>query len=404
MKLIFTSTHRGWSEEFWDKWDAFLKHEPPSAYLDSRSIKAALSVPDRSIRAICWVDEESNIVGVASTEDTQAESISKGRFLKADNPFFKVAQQYLYRGDGVFRLNIRVLGMVLSSGDHAYRFSDKISQKDIHLAIDEALTVQESTKKTIPKTYLIKDHYTDMPMGERFAGKSNWHSRWVDLEFDPVMEIDLLPKWTTFELYREALRKKSRTKIRRILNSSSELVLKNLSFNEVDKLSTELYELYSKVFSRAGFKLGKLHIQDIVELKRHWGDKFPVIGYYHENTLVGFQCGIVTKDAVEAFFVGFNNSENRVHSIYQRMLLEFIQQGINVGAKKISLGRTALDIKSSLGACPKRLSCHMKVDNSVVHCLMRLVARASSPKIPPLKRVWKDDVIKDGASLSSRHI
>jgi len=34
----------------------------------------------------------------------------------------------------------------------------------------------------------------------------------------------------------------------------------------------------------------------------------------------------------------------------------------------------------------------MKVDRPVVHYLMRVIARASSPKIPQLKRAWKDDV------------
>jgi hypothetical protein len=74
------------------------------------------------------------------------------------------------------------------------------------------------------------------------------------------------------------------------------------------------------------------------------------------------------------------------------MLIEFISQGIIRGVNKISLGRTALDIKSSFGAYPKRLVCHMKVDKRpVVHSLMRAVASTSSPKIPVLKRALHDE-------------
>ena len=76
------------------------------------------------------------------------------------------------------------------------------------------------------------------------------------------------------------------------------------------------------------------------------------------------------------------------------MLLEFVQQGLDRGSSKISLGRTALDIKSSLGACPRRLSCHMKVNKPAIHFLLRVIAGASSPKIPQLKRAWKGDVIE----------
>jgi len=74
-------------------------------------------------------------------------------------------------------------------------------------------------------------------------------------------------------------------------------------------------------------------------------------------------------------------------------LLEFIMQAISTRSKRISLGRTALDIKSSLGACPKRLVCHMRVDRPLVHALTKVIARASSPKIPQLKRAWDDDSV-----------
>ena len=340
------------------------------------------------------MDHSHHILGIATTEDTSAVSQSKGQFLKADKPVFKLAQRYLYRGDGKFKLNIRVLGMVLSSGDHAFRFSDHLSKEEIHNAIDEAVYLCPLPHSTVPRSILIKDHYSELPWGKRFAGKSSWHPKWVDLEFDPVMEIDLKSEWKCFDDYSSALRKKSRTKIRRIFKSSEELRQRNLSLKEVILLSDKLYELYSKVYGRAGFQLGKLHKEDIISLKEHWGDDFPVIGYYFEENLVGFQCGIVTNYTVEAFFVGFNEDENRVHAIYQRMLLEFINQGIARGANKISLGRTALDIKSSLGACPRRLSCHMRVNKPAIHFLLSVIAGASSPKIPQLKRAWKDDVIQ----------
>ena len=87
MNLIHTSLSNDWDDAFWDKWDNFLT-ENPSAYLDSRSVKAALDVPQRVLRALCWVDHSSNILGVATTEDTAAVSQSKGQFLKADRPVF----------------------------------------------------------------------------------------------------------------------------------------------------------------------------------------------------------------------------------------------------------------------------------------------------------------------------
>ena len=96
MNLIHTSLSNDWDDDFWAKWDIFLTKNP-SAYLDSRSVKAALDVPQRELRALCWVDDSRNILGLATIEDTAAVSQSRGQFLKADRPVFKLAQRYLYR-------------------------------------------------------------------------------------------------------------------------------------------------------------------------------------------------------------------------------------------------------------------------------------------------------------------
>ena len=389
LQIEIASKSSDWRKEVWSEWDHLLV-ENPSAYLDSRSIKAALDVEVRNLQAIRFT-RNAKTVGIVQLEDTQAISATEGKFLKADKPFFKLAQRYLYRGDGVFQFNLRVLGTVLASGDHAYRFADDFTKKEVFQALHQAIKTQTTSGGKPPMSTMVKDHYSDEVWSKRIAGKSTWHPNWVDLEFDPVMEVDLKKEWKTFEEYSAALRKKSRTKIRRIIRGSEELILKDLTLEEITELADSLHDLYKQVYDRAGFTLGQLHKEDLITLKKHWGDDFPVIAYYLEDELVGFQCGIATSHTTEAFFVGFKQDENKLHFMYQRMLLEFIKQGIENGASKVAMGRTALDIKSSLGACPKRMVCHMRVDNRIVHMLTRAVAITSSPKIPSLKRAWDDD-------------
>ena len=386
LKLEFTSQPGQWSDQDWAEWDKLLMADP-SAHLDSRTIRAALNVPHRKVYAVRWVDAEGNLKGVSQVEDTHAISQVQGQFLRAEKPVFKLAQRYLYR-DGVFQFPVRVMGSVLASGDHAYRFTSDVTEADQQAAIQAAIKLNAEGNK-LPKSTLVKDHY--MEWGERLAGGSSWDKKFIDLEFDPVMEIDIKPEITNFEEYTAALRKKPRTKVRRILKCSDELSLRSLSLEEVEANISRLHELYSMVYDRAAFTLGKLYPEDIIELKRSWGEDFPVIAYELEGEIVGFQCGMVTPFATEAFFVGFILEENKTHAIYQRMLLEFIKQALAKGSHKIGLGRTALDIKSSLGACPKRLACHMRVERPVAHMMLRVIARASSPKIPELKRAWNDD-------------
>ena len=59
----------------------------------------------------------------------------------------------------------------------------------------------------------------------------------------------------------------------------------------------------------------------------------------------------------------------------------------------MNLGRTALDIKASLGAEPKRLLLHERMANPVMHALSRWAAGASAPKQPALKRAWKQESV-----------
>mgnify|MGYP000211903319 CR=1 FL=1 len=55
---------------------------------------------------------------------------------------------------------------------------------------------------------------SNVPWSKRISGKSFWNKKWIDIEFDPVMEIDLSPEWKTLDDYSSRLRKKSRAKLR----------------------------------------------------------------------------------------------------------------------------------------------------------------------------------------------
>ncbi|MBT5148199.1 MAG: hypothetical protein HOM41_06515, partial [Flavobacteriales bacterium] len=174
--MIRASNVEDWGDEVWHKWDEFLELNTPSAFLDSRSVKAALCVENRSLIAVCWLNENEDVKGIAIVEDTVATSQSRGQFLKADKPFFKLAQTFLYRNEGVFRLNIRVMGSVLSSGDHAYRFDKNVSELDKQALISEALEfkVGKEGGNSIPSTFMVKDHYSNVPWSKRISGKSFW--------------------------------------------------------------------------------------------------------------------------------------------------------------------------------------------------------------------------------------
>ena len=337
-------------------------------------------------RAALWEHPSGDVRGIAVMEDSQASSQGVDDFLDG-SVLFGAAKSWLHRQGGL-HFDVRVLGTPLASGPHAYRFAPGV---DEHACIDELLATP-AIGSIQPSTLLVKDHPCRFSWGEakRAGGKSLWRKGWVDLEFDPVMVVDIR-RIHSWDAYLSALRTKARTKIKRILSLSGDLEFEPWSLDEIERNAGDLHALYLEVYGRAAFRLGCLQREDLACLKLEMGEDFRVLAVKHEGALVGFQCSMANADVLEAFFVGFLPHLNKSHALYQRMLLEFIRRGIALGCQEVVLGRTALDIKSSLGAEPRRLVLHERMRNPILHGLSRWAAAASAPKPRDLKRAWKHD-------------
>jgi len=203
------------------------------------------------------------------------------------------------------------------------------------------------------------------------------------------MIFHLDPNWGHFDAYTAELKTKSRTKINRILKLSEELEIKSWTLEDLEERGEDLVNLYQKVYERSGFRLGSLHCAELVESKRIWKDDFVVNGYYLEGALCGFQCAYVGTEETEAFFVGFEPELIKSHAIYQRMLVEFICLGVSRKSKRVNMGRTALEIKSSVGALPRRLQCDVRFRNPLFHRIVHAYTRGYNPSQLSLRQPWK---------------
>jgi hypothetical protein len=63
---------------------------------------------------------------------------------------------------------------------------------------------------------------------------------------------------------------------------------------------------------------------------------------------------------LDAHFIGIDYSKNKTYAIYPRILNDYVRLGISTNSSQINLGRTASEIKSTLGAQPKPLTCYCK--------------------------------------------
>ena len=388
LSMHTTTDASSFSSDDWAAWDAFLVDSgEPSLHLSSGAVRASLRSPHRAVRVAVWRDEHGVLVGIAVCEDSEAISQSVDDFLEGSRMFAR-AKSWLHRRGGL-RFAVRVIGSPLASGPHGARFAPEVDEWACLQALLNLPAIQAGA--AAPSTQVVKDKPSSEPWanGHRHAGRSAWNKGWVDLEFDPVMQVRLQGK-NSWEEYLAGMRTKARTKVKRIQTLSKDVAFRALTKEEMTEHQDQLHALYMNVYGRAGFRLGCLQKEDFSLLKEEMGEGFQLWVATLEGEVIGFHCGMCDGQEVEAYFVGFEGKHNKSHALYQRMLLEFIQWGLREGCSGVNLGRTALDIKASLGAEPQRLVLHERMKNPLVHRLARWAARASAPKQPPLKRAWKE--------------
>ena len=253
--------------------------------------------------------------------------------------------------------HIRVLfcGNIFLSGEYGTFLKIGEDKIDTFNAIAKGVNkLSKSTKKL--SAIFIKDfedesrHITDHLKSYDYTA----------MHVEPNMIITLKPEWHSFEDYISALKSKYRVKANRADAKSKILETKFFSVKDIKDYKKELQELYQNTIDNADFNAQILNLDTYVNLKNAFENKFIVKGYFFENQLVGFLSAMQNESHLDAHFIGINYSLNKDFAIYPRILNDYIRLGINTKSTQINLGRTASEIKSTLGAVPKALTCYCK--------------------------------------------
>jgi len=183
---------------------------------------------------------------------------------------------------------------------------------------------------------------------------------YASMQVEPNMIIHLQPEWQSFDDYKSALKSKYRIKANKADSKSERLTAKRFSDADVARYKDELQQLYENTIANANFNAQVLNLNTYTNLKAIYHDSFIVKGYFLDDKLVGFLSAMVNQDNLDAHFIGIDYSLNKEYAIYPRILNDYIRLGIEHGSSCINLGRTASEIKSTLGAQPETLICYFK--------------------------------------------
>ncbi|WP_282030322.1 peptidogalycan biosysnthesis protein [Winogradskyella eximia] len=264
--------------------------------------------------------------------------------------------------------HIRVLfcGNVFLSGEYGTFLKDNEDKVETFKAIAEGVKQLSKSVKKI-KAIFIKDfENTSLSITNHLEAYD-----YAAMQVEPNMIITLKPEWHSFDDYKNALKSKYRVKANRADAKSEILKAQFFSEEDIQKHKNQLQELYHNTIDNADFNAQILNLDTYVHLKKAFKEKFIVKGYFLEDKLVGFLSAMQNRTHLDAHFIGIDYSNNKEFAIYPRILNDYVRLGIETKSDQINLGRTASEIKSTLGAEPMALTCYGRHKQSLPNQVLK---------------------------------
>ena len=263
-------------------------------------------------------------------------------------------------------IKIMFCGNVFLSGEHGIRSSDRVSKSEIMNQIATALDALAANTKPLHAVFIKDFKETSLKNTRELLNFG-----YSEIKVEPNMIVPLDPQWKTFEDYKNILKSKYRVKANKADSTSSDLETRLFTEHEFETYKDELQALYQNTITNASFNAQVLNLNTYIDLRASFKDDFIVKAYFLENKLVGFLTALVNKNALDAHFIGLDYELNKSHAIYPRILNDYIRIGIQKQVTSINLGRTASEIKTTIGANPLELSCYIKHKNPFLNSLIK---------------------------------
>ena len=319
------------------------------------------SNPKIDMRYICVSkDGEAKAMALVQIVELSVDVILKN--IKVSSLYKRILNLFFVKD----HIKIMFCGNVFLSGEHCMSFSVDAKKGAAVRHIGAALDKISKSIKPLHAIF-IKD----------FERKALIYSKgfetygFTNIVVEPNMLITLKPEWNTFEDFKNALKSKYRIKANKADSKSQDLEGRIMSKKDIEESQKALQDLYQNTIDNANFNAQVLNLNTYISLKDCYREDFIVKGYFKNGRLVGFLTALKNKGYLDAHFIGLDYRQNKALAIYPRILNDYIRLGIEKKVKQINLGRTASEIKSTVGATPLKLSCYIKHKNKFVNAMIR---------------------------------
>ena len=289
-------------------------------------------------------------------------------------------------------IQVMSCGSPFACGENGFMFTKAISEKEAFKNLARGLIkVQKQEKEKIKAPVLLLKEFWPESINTTDALKS---AGFKDFMIDVNMVMKIPGDWKIFEDYLFSMVTKFRTKAKAAFKKSSDIKVVDFQVQDVIENKKSIEILYKSVVEKSAFTFGALNGDAFVFLKENLKDNFIIQGYFLKDELVGFSSAFIFNDIVDANYVGINYSLNQEHAIYQRMLYDYVELAINSKCKELRFGRTAEEIKSTVGAEPVNMKLYIRHQSSIKNSLLKPVFGSITPSSFELRNPFKAEYQK----------
>ena len=323
--------------------------------------------------------EEKKLIGISLSMLVNLNLLSSfGERDKCLKTFFR---NLIFRN---FVSHVLVIGNNFFTGQNAFVLDQNSNQIEaistLKKAAEDLVLLIKSKKEKVHITTFKDFDSSDLDLFDKEDFK-----KYAIFSTQPNMVFSIVENWKNEEDYVADLSKKYRDQYKRSHKKLEGIVKKKMTFFDIKAHEKNIYSLYFYVAKNAPFNTFFLAENHFATLKEILQDKFLFYGYFLENKLIGFNTLIKNGIVMETYFLGYDEAIQREKMVYLNMLYDMIGYSIKKEFKQIIFARTALEIKSSVGAKPIKMFGFMKHENKFINRFMKQFINYFEPET-----VWQE--------------
>ena len=332
------------------------------------------SSPENMVCHFIGLFENETLVGIALSQFLDLNLLES--FGDRDKCIKTTVRNLVFRN---FGSHVLVIGNNMLTGQNSFALSESIDKKKALQTLRSATTAlkkmfQSKGKKIHITTYkdFHKEDITNFAIPE-FENDYQFSTQ-------PNMVFHINENWKSEQDYIDSLSKKYRDQYKRARKKATIIEKRKMHLEDIIALEDTIYDLYLHVAKNAPFNTFFLPKNHFRVFKEIFKDKFLFYGYFIDEKLIGFNTLIKNGAVMDTYFLGYDESIQREKMLYLNMLYDMIAYSINKGFKEIVFARTALEIKSSVGAKPIKMYGFIAHSNQIVNSYMPKIFRYLEPE------------------------